>query len=91
MQAKFVDQRMRFGRLDVAVATARTADDGQLCIGPAECGECANGDVGPLQRLDTPDEQDERNVWVNVDGASGTCLISRPWKRRTLSASPVLA
>ena len=69
MQTELGDECVSARRLDIAVLAARTADDQQLSVGSIELGECSNRDVGPLERLDAPNEQQHQAIGFDVDRA----------------------
>ena len=77
VQPEFVDQRMGAQGLDVALHAARAADDDQSSPGIAECCESPNRHVGTLERLDAPDEQQQRSVEVEPQGVTCARLVAR--------------
>ncbi len=81
VQAELVDEVVRPLDLDVAVGTTGTADDEQQRIATAERMEGTDRDVGALERLDAPDEQDDRRVGRQVECNSRSALITRREER----------
>jgi hypothetical protein len=64
-------------RLVVAGRPARPADDHEHGVRPAQLRQGADRHVGPLERLDPPDEQDDRAVDRQADRPTGAGAVAR--------------
>jgi hypothetical protein len=70
------DQRVQAVDLGVARHTTGTADDEQQRVGPVEGCQRPDGDVGRLQWLDAPHEQQHRRIERQVERASRPVLLA---------------
>ena len=80
MHVELVDEIVSPLRLEAAALTAGPSDDDQYRIrmaAPMQIGQRPNCDVGPLQRLNPTDEDDQRDVEIRSDGAASTSLVAR--------------
>ena len=80
-QPEFVDQRVCAHGLDIAFDAARAADDDESRLRIAERGQRPNRNVGTLERLDAPDEQEHRSVEVESERSTRSGLITRSEER----------
>ena len=74
-QVQPVDQRPDPALLGRSLPTAGSADHDEACVGPIQVGERADGDIYALQRLDSPDEEQNRSG-AQTDGLTGTALVA---------------
>ena len=70
------------GGIIATFGSARAAHDHQQRIGSAQGGQRSHGNVGPLQGLDATDEQDDRDVDRQPDGAASTDTF--PWREERM-------
>ena len=85
-EAQLVDQAVDPAQLGLAVGTAGPADHDQAGVGVGQLGQGADGDVGPLERLDAADEEQQGSArrgrvgagdgHVDADGGPGRLLVA---------------
>ncbi len=81
VQTQFVDQGVRPHGLDVTFEPARPTDDHELGTRIAERGERPDRNVGALERLDAPDEQQQRTIEIEAERSASTGLVARGEER----------
>ena len=70
MQVEAIDQLVQPPHLGLPVGAAGTADDHQGGVLLGQVGQGADGDIGPLEGLDPPDEQEQRPVVAEIEAES---------------------
>jgi hypothetical protein len=76
VEPEFVDECVGPHRLDVALGSAGSADDDEAGTRVAERGKRPDRHVGALERLDAPDEQQQRSVDVEAERTAGPRLVA---------------
>jgi hypothetical protein len=77
VKAKFVDERMRLGRLYVTITSTGTANQYQLHVITFNGGKRSDRHVRALERLDPANEQNEGTVDIKANRVTGSFAGAR--------------